>query len=37
MDTRGISPTQALVYKMAKLLLTEHIQGALVIPKIGQQ
>jgi len=34
MDTRGISPTQALVREMAELLLREHIQVALV--KLGQ-
>ena len=37
MDTRGISPTQALVQEMAELLLAERVQVALVVrPKIGQ-
>ena len=36
MDTRGISPTQALVHEMAELLLAERVQGAsLIPPKIG--
>ena len=37
MDTRGISPTQALVREIAKILLTERVRDALTIPpKIGQ-
>ena len=37
MDTRGIAPTQALVHKMAELLLMERVQVASTIqPKIGQ-
>ena len=37
MDTRGISPTQALVREMAELLLTERVQGASTIqPTIGR-
>jgi hypothetical protein len=36
MDTRGISPTQALVHEMAELLVAERVQDALAIPpKIG--
>ena len=31
LDIHGISPIQALVYEMAKLLLTEHVQGASTI------
>jgi hypothetical protein len=38
MDTRGISPTQALVKEMAELLLAEHVQLASAAqPKIGQR
>jgi len=37
MDTRSISPTQALVKEMAELLLAERVQLALAEqPKIGQ-
>ena len=37
MDTRGISPTQALVREIAKILLTERVRDASAIPpKIGQ-
>jgi hypothetical protein len=37
MDTRGISPTQALVQEMAELLLAERVQVASAVrPKIGQ-
>src|SRR6187402_44595 len=36
-DTRGISPTQALVHEMAELLLAERVQVASTIPpKLGQ-
>jgi hypothetical protein len=36
MDTRGISPTQALVQEMAELLLAEHVQVASAVqPKVG--
>lgn len=38
MDTRGTSPTQALVREMAELLLAERVQVASAIPpKIGQR
>ena len=38
MDTRGISPTQALVHEMAELLLAECVQVTSIIqPKIGQR
>jgi Tc5 transposase DNA-binding domain len=38
MDTRGVPPTQALVYEMAELLLVERVLVASAVrPKIGQR